>query len=169
MLDQAVRAAAAPLHVPGQVDWRVISPAQVEAIAAEHSLPRWQVEVAALEAEIVPLPYMRNLARFSIRGQLELLRTAVTVVGSGLPVRKCLQILAAHGIGRLRVLTPSETPDARRQTPGKAAPGGDPGGASPMDAPSALSEPSRLAPGVWRLSSPQALAAEVTNQNASLQ
>src|SRR5436309_3549156 len=106
MLEQAVRAAASPLHVPGQVDWQVISPAQVEAIAAAYALPRWQVEVAALEAEIVPLPYMRNLARFAMRGQLELLRSAVTVVGSGLPVQKCLQVLAAHGIGRLRVLVP---------------------------------------------------------------
>ena len=33
MLEQAVRAAASPLHVPGQVDWQVISPAQVETIA----------------------------------------------------------------------------------------------------------------------------------------
>src|SRR5260370_12064970 len=123
MLEQAVRAAAAPLHVPGQSDWQVIAPAQVEAIAAAHSLPRWQVEVAALEAEIVPLPYMRNLARFAIRGQLELLRSAVTVVGSGLPVKKCLQILAAHGIGRLRALVPStgdgrQTTDDRRRAPG---------------------------------------------------
>ena len=132
MLEQAVRAASGPLHVPGQVDWQVIGPAQVEAIAIEYALPPWQVEVAALEAEIVPLHYMRNLARFAIRGQLDLLRGAVTVVGHGLPVRKCLQTLAAHGIGRLRVLVPVETPDA------------------------------------GRLASPAALAAVVTNQNASL-
>src|SRR5947209_17879187 len=106
MLEQAVRAAAAPLHVPGQPDWQVVGPAQVEAIAAAHSLPAWQVEIAALEAEIVPLQYMRNLARFAMRGQIELLRSAVTVVGRGLPAQKCLMILAAHGIGRLRVLMP---------------------------------------------------------------
>src|SRR5437588_8357022 len=115
MLEQAVRAAASALHVPGQVDWQVIGPAQVETIAAEYALPRWQVEVAALEAEIVPLHYMRNLARFAMRGQLDLLRSAVTVVGSGLPVQKCLQILAAHGIGRLRVLIPAQTSGKGRQ------------------------------------------------------
>src|SRR5712692_1574999 len=150
MLDQAVRAAAAPLHVPGQVDWRVISPAQVEAIAAEHSLPRWQVEVAALEAEIVPLPYMRNLARFAIRGQLELLRSAVTVVGSGLPVKKCLQILAAHGVGRLRVLVPS-TGDGRQAT-------GDTASRQGMGE-SRQQEAAPLSPAARRLSSPDVLAA----------
>src|SRR5713101_2548915 len=153
MLEQAVRAAAAPLHVPGQSDWQVIGPAQVEAIAAAHSLPRWQVEVAALETEIVPLPYMRNLARFAIRGQLELLRSAVTVVGSGLPAKKCLQILAAHGIGRLRVLVPS-TGDGRPATGNTA---------------SRQQEAAPPSPDARRLSSPDALAAVVANQNASLE
>jgi len=165
MLEQAVRAAAAPLHVPGQAGtpaqprvWWVISPAQVEAIAAEHSLPRWQVEVAALEAEIVPLPYMRNLARFAIRGQLELLRSAVTVVGSGLPVKKCLQILAAHGIGRLRVLVPSQSPAVGRQSSVKP----DQGHSNCVDPIAPTTRDPRLA-------SPHALAAVVTNQNASLE
>src|SRR5437762_8581762 len=123
MLEQAVRAAASPLHVPGQVDWQVIGPAHVEAIAAEYALPRWQVEVAALEAEIVPLPYMRNLARFAMRGQLDLLRSAVTVVGSGLPVQKCLQVLAAHGVGRLRVLVPVQASGVGGQASGRTSGG----------------------------------------------
>jgi molybdopterin/thiamine biosynthesis adenylyltransferase len=142
MLEQAVRAAATPLHVPGQVDWQVIGPASVEAIAEEHGLSGWQVEVAALEAEIVPLQYMRNLARFAMRGQLDLLRSAVTVVGSGLPARKCLQILAAHGIGRLRVLVPVQTSSDGRPPPSR--------------------------PNASRWTSPELLAAVVTNQNASL-
>jgi len=150
MLEQSVRAAASPLRVPGQAGtpaqprvWQVIGPAQVVAIAAEYDLRHWQVEVAALEADIVPLQYMRNLARFAIRGQLDLLRSAVTVVGSGLPVQKCLQILAAHGIGRLRVLVPLQSAGEGREA---AAPSG----------------PSRL-------TSPELLARVAANQNASLQ
>jgi molybdopterin/thiamine biosynthesis adenylyltransferase len=160
MLEQAVRAAASPLHVPGQAGtpaqprvWQVIGPAQVEAIAAEHTLPRWQVEVAALEAEIVPLHYMRNLARFAMRGQLDLLSSAVTVVGSGLPVQKCLQILAAHGIGRLRVLVPVQASGI-----------GSPGLGTVSD-----SRDKSPAAGVSRLTSPELLAGVVANQNASLQ
>jgi molybdopterin/thiamine biosynthesis adenylyltransferase len=157
MLEQAVQAAAAALHVPGQPDWKVIAPARVEAIAAAHSLPRWEVEVAALEAEIVPLQYMRNLARFAMRGQLDLLRSAVTVVGRGLPAQKCLMILAAHGIGRLRVLMPLVTTVDNRQSTVTSAPG------------SASAPRGRLlAPDDWRLVSPEALASVATNQNASV-
>jgi molybdopterin/thiamine biosynthesis adenylyltransferase len=157
MLEQAVRTAATPLHVPGQVDWQVIGPAPVEAIAEEHGLAGWQVEVAALEAEIVPLQYMRNLARFAMRGQLDLLRSAVTVVGSGLPVKKCLQILAAHGIGRIRVLAPGQTPGV--QPFGSS---GVPGlKTDPTDATKHSTPESRA--------SPHLLAAVVTNQNSSLQ
>jgi hypothetical protein len=157
MLEQAVRAAAAALHVPGQPDWRVIAPAQVEAIAAAHSLPRWEVEVAALEAEIVPLQYMRNLARFAIRGQLELLRSAVTVVGRGLPVQKCLMILAAHGIGRLRVLMPSEASGVGGESSDR-----------PTQERSSTSGRRELPSDDPRLTSPTFLASMATNQNASL-
>jgi hypothetical protein len=158
MLEQAVRAAAAPLHVPGQAHWRVISPAQVAAIAAEHSLPRWQVEAAALEAEVVPLAYMRNLARFAIQGQLALLRSAVTVVGRGLPIQKCLQILSAHGIGRLRVLVPSQSSVVSRQSPD-----------GPGPRPSPAVDPAAPPSDDLRLTSPNALAAVVANQNPSLE
>lgn len=55
MLERAVRAGAALLHVPGQGDWRVIGPALVEAMAVEHSPPRWQVEAASLELVLAGL------------------------------------------------------------------------------------------------------------------
>jgi molybdopterin/thiamine biosynthesis adenylyltransferase len=167
-LEEAVRAAAAPLHVPGQPDWRIISPAQVEAIAGEQELPRRQVEIAALEAEIVPLPYMRNLARYAIRGQLELLRTSVTVVGLGLPTRKCLQNLAAHGVGRIRVLTPA-SPSAQALDAGTRGAAGfqvlNRLNAAGTDG----SRQSDITPSDAGLAMARRLAAEVTNLNASLE
>src|SRR5688572_14078994 len=105
MLPDVVQAAAEPLSVLGQPNGRVIRPARVSAIAVEQGVPGWQVEIAALEAEIVPLHYVRNLSRFGVLGQIQLLRTAVTVVGSGAPIRKCLENLAAYGVGRLRVVS----------------------------------------------------------------
>ena len=79
-LEQALRGAAEPLHAPGQVTWQVISPARLAAAAAEHEMPRWQVEIAALEAEVVPLLYLRNVGRYGIEGQLTLLRSTVTAI-----------------------------------------------------------------------------------------
>jgi molybdopterin-synthase adenylyltransferase len=157
MLPEAIRAAAEPFSVLGQPNGQVIRPARVVALAAEQGIPGWEVEIAALEAQIIPLHYVRNLARFGVPGQIELLRTAVTVVGEGAPVRKCLENLAAYGVGRLRVVTVD-----RRQTTGDGN-GAKPSGRRPAAAPAATS----------RVESPgadaEALAGAVRNLNASLE
>src|SRR5689334_14016693 len=92
-LEQAVREASEPLETPGEVRWEVISPLRVAELARSFGVPRWVVEAAALEAEIVPLHYMRNISSFAMRGQIQLLQSAVAVIGQGRAVDKCLQIL----------------------------------------------------------------------------
>jgi molybdopterin-synthase adenylyltransferase len=109
-LPEMVRAAVEVVRAPGHVDWRVISPVKVEEIARAHGEPRWAVEAAALEAGVVPLHYMRNIFRFAMNGQIELLRSTVALVGVGPAVEKCVERLAAHGLGRLRVLAPDGFP-----------------------------------------------------------
>jgi molybdopterin/thiamine biosynthesis adenylyltransferase len=106
-LEQAVRDAAEPLTTPGDVHWTILSPVRVEEIALALNVTRRAVEAAALEAEIVPLHYMRNISTFAMRGQITLLQSAAAIVGCGLAVDKCLQILAAGGVGRIRVLAPA--------------------------------------------------------------
>jgi ThiF family len=119
-LEQAVRDAGQPLQTPGDVQWAVISPVRVEEIAQTFGVTRRAVERAALEAEIVPLHYMRNIATFAMRGQIKLLESAVAVIGVGLAVDKCLQILATCGLGRVRVLAPSfATPEEAVATAGR--------------------------------------------------
>jgi molybdopterin/thiamine biosynthesis adenylyltransferase len=109
-LSEAVRAGAETLRGPGHVDWRVISPVTVGEIARTHERSRREVEIAALEAGIVPLHYMRNIARFAVNGQLDLLRANVAIVGAGPVVETCLQRLAAYGVGGVRVLAPEGMP-----------------------------------------------------------
>src|SRR5262245_6890133 len=109
-LAEMVRAAAESVRAPGHVDWRVISPVKVEAIARAHGRPRWAVEAEALEAGVVPLHYMRNIFRFAMNGQIGLLRSTAAVVGAGPAVEKCLERLAAHGLGRVRMLAPDGLP-----------------------------------------------------------
>jgi molybdopterin/thiamine biosynthesis adenylyltransferase len=106
-LAQAVRGAAEPLTTPGEVHWDVISPVRVMELARQFEVPRWTVEAEALEAEIVPLRYMRNLSAFAMRGQIALLRSAVAVIGRGRAVDRCLHTVATSGVGRIRVLAPS--------------------------------------------------------------
>jgi molybdopterin/thiamine biosynthesis adenylyltransferase len=156
MLAEAIRAAAEPFSVLGHPNGQVIRPARVAAIAGEQGVPGWQVEIAALEAEIIPLHYVRNLARFGVPGQIKLLRTAVTVVGAGAPIRKCLENLAAYGVGRLRVVTVDGPPTT----------GGN--GASPARrGPSPLPPPPSRIDG--RGSDGPALAGAASNLNSSLE
>lgn len=157
MLPDVVRAAAEPFSVLGQPNGLVIRPARVTAIAEEQGVPGWQVEIAALEAEIVPLHYVRNLARFGVPGQIQLLRTSVTAVGGGAPIRKCLENLAAYGVGRLRVIT-LDAP----------APGGNGNGPRAAARGPAPLPPTR-SPVDGRGSDAPALAGVVRNLNASLE
>lgn len=121
-LEQAVRDVGEPLRTPGEVQWAVISPVRVEELAQAFGVTRRAVERAALEAEIVPLHYMRNIATFAMRGQIKLLESAVAVIGVGLAVDKCLQILATGGVGRIRVLAPSfAEPEEAVATAGRVA------------------------------------------------
>jgi molybdopterin/thiamine biosynthesis adenylyltransferase len=155
MLVEAIRAAARALRVPGEIDWTVIGPGEVEAIARERATSRREVEIAALEAGVVPLHYLRNLARFGIPGQIDLLRATVTVVGGGLPIRKCLQVLAAYGVGRLHVRVPREAVVRGRPAPGQA-----PRGLADRN------DPPFLPPVSFTL---RLLAAEATKVNASIE
>lgn len=109
---EALRAAGERLRGPGGKEWRVISPVRVEEIAREHGQPRWAVEAAALEEEIVPLHAMRNLGRFGCAGQIRLLRAVAAVVGDGPPLIVCMRRLAAAGVGRLRHLPADADPAA---------------------------------------------------------
>jgi molybdopterin/thiamine biosynthesis adenylyltransferase len=102
---EAVREAARSHVLPGGITWRVLLPDSVEAIAAALAVERRDVELAALDSEIVPVHYLRNIARFAIRGQITLLSSGVAVVGAGPAAAKCLETLAIAGVGHLRALT----------------------------------------------------------------
>ncbi len=105
-LIDAVRGAAQRRPMPGGVDWRILFPDAVGDIAVQLETDRRAVELAALDSEIVPLHYLRNISRFAIRGQITLLESSAAVVAVGGAAQKCLEILAAAGVGELRVLAP---------------------------------------------------------------
>lgn len=105
-----ILAASQPLRLPGVGDRRVLSPVAVERLARETQLPRWQIEAQALDAEVVPLQYLRHLARYGIPGQLQLVRAEIALVGGGDLLLKAAEELSAAGVGRLRLLTLTDAP-----------------------------------------------------------
>jgi molybdopterin/thiamine biosynthesis adenylyltransferase len=106
-----ILAASQPLQLPGGVEQRILTPMAVDRLAKEAGLPRWELEAQALEQDVSPLHYLRNLARFRTEGQVKLLRSTVTVIGDGGVAEQALEILALHGVGRLRVRVPAPHPD----------------------------------------------------------
>lgn len=105
-IEAQILAASQPLHVPGTGERRVLSPVAVERLAAGLGYPRWELEAAALELDVVPLHYLRNLSGCGADGQVRLLRSSAALLGTGPAIERALELLALAGVGRLRVLVP---------------------------------------------------------------
>ena len=119
-LDADILTASQPLQVPGVGERRVLSPVAVGRLAAASQWPRWKVEAQALEMDVVPLHYLRNLSQFGTEGQVRLLRSSVTVMGGGAALSRALELLALNGVGRFTVLAAAGTPEGTPQAEKKA-------------------------------------------------
>ena len=83
--------------------WLISLPA-VQQLAHEAGLCVRDVEIAALEAHILPARYQRNLGTVGWEGQLALLRATVGIVGAGGLGGWIIEGLARMGVGRLIVI-----------------------------------------------------------------
>lgn len=101
-----IRDAASAVQLPGLGERRVILPASVERLSASLACARWELEAAALEVGVLPLHFLRNVARFGEAGQARLLRGVVSFVGRGPVMIAAAERLASSGVGRFRVLVP---------------------------------------------------------------
>ncbi|MCL0049000.1 HesA/MoeB/ThiF family protein [Dehalococcoidia bacterium] len=82
-------------------DIEVISLEQVRVLSSELGLSLKEVELAALEACVLPRRYLRNLGTVGWDGQARLLRSTVAVVGLGGLGGYVVEALARVGVGRL--------------------------------------------------------------------
>jgi len=114
-LEADILAASQAMRLPGAGERRILTPVAVERVAAALGTPRWQVEAVALEAEVAPLHYLRNLDQFGSQGQVRLLRASVAAVGSGPALERCLELLALNGVGRIHVIVPDADAEAEAE------------------------------------------------------
>ena len=84
-----------------QGDARIIRLRQVQELAVAHDCLVQEVELAALEAGVLPWRYLRNLGTAGLEGQAKLLRATVAVVGLGGLGGYVTEALARSGVGRL--------------------------------------------------------------------
>ncbi len=83
--------------------WLISLPA-VHELAREAGLSVRAVEIAALEAQVLPARYQRSLGTLGWEGQLALLRASVGIVGAGGLGGWIIEGLARMGVGRLIVI-----------------------------------------------------------------
>lgn len=77
---------------------------RVRAVAREFNVSSREVELAALEARVLPRRYLRSLGTVGWEGQIKLLRSTVAVVGLGGLGGSVVEGLARMGVGRLIVV-----------------------------------------------------------------
>jgi len=82
----------------------VIALHRVQALAREFDVSPREVELAALEARVLPRRYLRSLGTVGWEGQIKLLRSIVAVVGLGGLGGSVVEGLARMGVGRLIVV-----------------------------------------------------------------
>ncbi len=104
VLRQAVIDAASTKKSPAGEEYSSLSLAGSKNLAKKHDISRRIVEIAALEAGIIPERYQRNIGTVGIGGQLKLLNSAVGVVGAGGLGGFAIELLARMGVGRLFVV-----------------------------------------------------------------
>lgn len=80
--------------------YRAIGLPDVRALAKALGSVR-EVELAALEQDVVPIRYLRNMGTMGIGGQLRLLESTVAVVGLGGLGGYVAEAMARMGVGRL--------------------------------------------------------------------
>ena len=90
---------ARPCLAPNKKTCSVISLSDRDALAASFGLSKREVEIAALEAGVIPQRYMRNMGSLKISGQLKLLKARALLVGAGGLGGTIAQLLARMGLG----------------------------------------------------------------------
>ncbi len=78
-----------------------ISTVQVKSLAQKFKLPGREIEILALQNNIIPERYHRNLGAISLSEQVKLLQSKVVIIGAGGLGGTVLELLARMGIGEL--------------------------------------------------------------------
>jgi len=76
----------------------------IRRIASEGGISVRAAEIAALELEVIPVRYFRNIDSLGCSGQARLLSSSVVVVGAGGLGGLVIELLARIGIGRITII-----------------------------------------------------------------
>ncbi len=103
-LQQAVVDAAAEGKNPAGENYRFLSLGATKKLARDHHISGRLIELTALEADIIPERYQRNIGTIGLKGQIRLLQATVGVLGAGGLGGFAMELLARMGVGRLIIV-----------------------------------------------------------------
>ncbi len=86
---------------PAGKEYRFLSLETTAELAVEFKITVSEIELAALQLDIIPERYQRNIGTIGATGQRKLLQSAVTVVGNGGLGGFVIEMLARMGVGRI--------------------------------------------------------------------
>ncbi|HIJ55523.1 MAG TPA: HesA/MoeB/ThiF family protein [Deltaproteobacteria bacterium] len=101
---QEIKKYAKPKSFPDSDTYKGISVEHVIRLSEQFEVPGKEIEIAALEAEIVPERYARNMKSYTLDDQVVLLKSTVSVVGLGGLGGGVTEILARSGVGTLLLM-----------------------------------------------------------------
>ena len=100
-LQEHILKRAQPYIAPNKRTYSTLTLPDRDSLAAALGLPKKSVEIAALEAGIIPQRYLRNIGSLAISGQLKLLKARALLLGVGGLGGTIGQLLARMGLGTL--------------------------------------------------------------------
>ncbi len=100
-LQEIIRQHAQSYVAPNRRTHSILSLPDRDFIASALNLSKKTVEIAALEAGIIPQRYLRNIGTLEISGQLKLLKARALIIGAGGLGGTIAHLLARIGLGAL--------------------------------------------------------------------
>ena len=107
-LKNAIKIASSSKQFPDEEPYLSLSFKSAVHLADTFDLSIQQVEIVALENDIIPEHYARNMQFFSITDQITLLQSQVAIIGLGGLGGTVLEILCRMGIGSLILIDGDE-------------------------------------------------------------
>jgi molybdopterin/thiamine biosynthesis adenylyltransferase len=95
---------AQPREFPDKTSYDSISVRHINQLSKALGISGREIEIMALEHDVLPERYARNMKAFSPRDQVALLKARISVVGLGGLGGAVVEILARIGIGKLNVI-----------------------------------------------------------------
>ncbi len=102
-IEDAIFKSAKTKKAPDGKSYKSLSISAAVKIAGRYKKPLREVEIEALEFEVIPERYQRNIGTVGVEGQSDLLSSHVAIIGAGGLGGTVFEILLRYGVGQITI------------------------------------------------------------------